>query len=93
MEKANLDKSKEFVTPYKTSIPVIFTYQTVKVKNGYVTIYPDFYNREKNRPTMIADIIRPYLKEGQKVSLKKIMNYLKTYQNQTINVPVQVFAD
>src|SRR5690349_583765 len=55
MEKANADTNKEFATPLNQNIPVVLTYNTVKVKDGYVSIYPDFYNVHSDNEAYIKE--------------------------------------
>ncbi|MBX7147635.1 L,D-transpeptidase [bacterium] len=91
MEKANADKSQQFSTPLTSDIPVLLTYNTVKVKGTNVTIYPDFYNREGNRVQTVASKLEPYLEDGQVVSLKRTGAILKNFKDQTINLPLKEF--
>lgn len=87
MEKANKDPHTEFTTRLKLDVPVVLTYEPVRVHNGFVTISPDFYNRKGDFAKYVAGVIAPYLKEATP-SVKKINNLLRMFKNQTINVPI-----
>lgn len=89
MEKANRDPHTEMTTKLNHDIPVVLTYDLVKVREGYVSIAPDFYNRQTDLTGHVAHAIRPYLKGDEKVSEKKVKNLLKIFKNRTIYVPLE----
>lgn len=88
MEKANRDPRTEFSTPLNREIPVVLTYQPVKVHDGYVTISPDFYHVYPNHAAHAATVIQPYLKT-RKVSEKRIQELFKTFRGQNVHVPLE----
>ncbi len=86
MEKANQDTNTEFATPLTREVPVVLTYEPVKVGNGYVTISPDFYKRIPDMPQHVADVVTPYLKKDRTPNLKKIKALFKIFKSRTIHV-------
>lgn len=88
-EKANTHPHREFTVKLKKEIPVFLTYETIKVTNGYVTLYPDLYKMEKDRNAHLQEMLAPYLKDEQTLNNRKIKNLLKLYKDQTIHVPLE----
>lgn len=88
METANRQRNKEFTSPLDLSVPVVLTYDLVKVHDGYVMISPDLYKRQPNFVAYIQEEVQPYLK-NKKASKKRIQQLLKVFRNQMIHVPLQ----
>ncbi len=91
MERANRAPETEFATPLTHNVPVVLTYEPVKVDEGYVTIYPDFYNKFPDMNEQVVKVTKPYLKK-RKPDLRKIQNLFKTFKNRTIHVPLEAVS-
>lgn len=89
MERANRHPTSEFTTRLNREVPVLVTYDTVKVNNGYVTIAPDLYSREGDMVSHISDSIRSHIKDEEEPAPRRIKNLLKMFKGQTIYVPLE----
>jgi murein L,D-transpeptidase YcbB/YkuD len=93
MEKANRNPAKEFTSKLEIEIPVILTYETVRVHNGHIMISPDIYRKDENRIARIQQEIAPYLKRDEMASRKKIKRFLRMFRHQTIHIPLNSLVE
>lgn len=91
MERADLKPDQEFTDGLNQEIPVVLSYETVRVDQNFVTIAPDVYNQEPDRVLVIADTISSALGDSRALipSDKKIKQILNRFRGRTIHVPIE----
>lgn len=92
LDQANRNRDKEFYTKLNRQVPVVLTYDLVTIHEGYVTISPDIYHREKDPIELIRVEVQSHLKKGETASVKKIKNVLRMFKGQTIHIPIENLA-
>lgn len=93
MEKANKQPHRQFYTALESDIPVVLSYDLVKVHDDYAIISPDLYNRHRGKTAQhIAEVIAPHFKKDKVPSLRKIKNLLKVFRGQSVMIPLADLA-
>lgn len=91
MERANKNPTEEFSTALNREVPVVLTYETVKVKDGFVTVHPDFYRNFDDHAEHVAKRVRPFLKG--KPNEGRIRSLLKSAKNKTLHVELKTLEE
>lgn len=88
MSVAELNPGRQFNTILSQEVPVVFSYETVRLDKEKIYLYPDFYKRNENYDELLLSILDEATPYNYKIDRKRVRKITKSLTDKVHSIQI-----